>query len=623
MASTMRSDDGDHIIGTRPLDSDTSKECAPRTVMRHDNRGSPSSGKGCIVQIISSSRDMAQKSSVAKRINSVFRRTSPVPNQKLLSKALGGASQGAPLDSDVLELVTFTGCEELLRASHLVTVLQHQGRIFRSSAGSAATYQMSQETDRIGTFISHNWSVPGYKKFVALTFHFNFNISAMVSSAVALGVGVGNCVGVLPVVTVQVPDHPVPIGIICRSVLAPVFLIMLLFVNDLKKLIGIKGPRVFLDKMCIHQEDADIQRRGIERLGAFLCHSETMVALYTDVYLLKLWTVYEVAAFLSLHSTKRMNVLPTFVPMVFCSGMCLTYMSRIALLLSDVFTGFALGVPTLRSITALLWCYVIRQWARDKVSIRSRLENFSVSECICFDERDRPLVCRNIAVLMCLVEAVPKDSDEAAALEAFDKLVRAQLPHAIAGSVGRHVLKYKYLLCIALVDDFSYLMDECAGLRHGMPVRHMVANVLSYVPTVVAVFPMISVWLQVWSSRCLNLRGCAELLYLLAILLFLVLPIFLLYSLVLSNLRSWSLESDIGMAALAGMTPIAGLGAWLTFGWHPGARAGASTGPSPNISERGGGGEEAEATPPPEEKNEEDDDAKPEEAADDASVDCN
>mmetsp|Transcript_141133 Transcript_141133/g.450831 ORF Transcript_141133/g.450831 Transcript_141133/m.450831 type:complete len:619 (+) Transcript_141133:60-1916(+) len=614
MASTMRSDDGDHIIGTRPLDSDTSKECAPRTVMRHDNRGSPSSGKGCIVQIISSSRDMAQKSSVAKRINSVFRRTSPVPNQKLLSKALGGASQGAPLDSDVLELVTFTGCEELLRASHLVTVLQHQGRIFRSSAGSAATYQMSQETDRIGTFISHNWSVPRYKKFVALTFHFNFDISVVISSAIALGVGAGNCIGALPVVTVQVPDMPFPVGIMCRLVLAPVFLTTLFFVNDLQKLIGIKGPRVFLDKTCIHQEDADIQRRAIERLGAFICHSETMVALYTDVYLLKLWTVYEVAAFLSLHSTKRKNVLPTFVPMVFCSCMCLTYMSRIAELLSDVFTGFALSLPALMSFSALLWLYVIRNWERDKVSIRSRLEDFSVSECRCFDEKDRPIVYRNIAVLMRHVEAVPKDSDEDAALEAFDELVRAELPNAIAGSVGRHVLKYKHLVCVAAVTGLPDLMDKSAGLRHGMPPRHMVAELFFFLPTVVAFFPMVSVWLQIWSRRCLNLHGCAEFLYLLAILLFLVVPILLLGFLVLSNLRSWSLESDIGMVASAGMTPVAALAAWLTFGRRPCVRAGDPSGPSPHFSVRGGGGGEVEAAPPPEENNEEDDDA------DDASV---
>merc|ERR1719353_607782 len=63
---------------------------------------------------------------------------------------------------------------------------------------------------------------------------------------------------------------------------------------------GWHGPRVFLDKTCIHQTDHDLQAHGIRKLGAFQKRSRCMVILYGEEYLQKLWTVYEVASFLAL-----------------------------------------------------------------------------------------------------------------------------------------------------------------------------------------------------------------------------------------------------------------------------------------------------------------------------------
>jgi len=609
MASTTRSDDGDHVIdGTRSLDAENLKECAPQTVMSpfspdsrptvlgggsvgNDNRRRSSIGMAGIVHSISSARDGSLESSATNRSSYASNRTStPVTNRKLLSEALRGASQGASLDSDVMKLVTLTGCEELLRVSHLVTVLQRQGRIFGSSAGSASTYQMSQQTDAIDTFISHNWSVPRYKKYLALAFHFNYGVSAVVGSAVAVGLGVGNCLGVLPAV---IDDrHQFPRGIMSRLVVIPVWVGTVLFLHDFQKLIGIKGPRVFLDKTCIHQTDAEIQRRGIERLGAFLFRSKTILVLYTDVYLLKLWTVYEVAAFLSLHPTNRMKILPTFIPMLFFSCALIVYISRVTSMFVDLSTGFSYSVTIVMIITGMVLLYIIRQWTRAKVNLRSRLEDFSVSESSCFDENDRPIVYRNIAVLMRQIEAVPNDCSEAVALEAFNQLVRTELPNAIAGSVGRQVLKYRYLLGLSLAMDIPELLD---GLSNAMPVRYIVRDFLWFVPMAVAFWPMIAVWMQVWSSRCLHLRGCVEFLYLLSLWIFVIVPPFLLAWGVLLTLWTMSSESDIGMAALACTNLVFFLGAWLTFR----TRASTSSKLRPRSGESDGRAGEAEAEIPP------------------------
>mmetsp|Transcript_53419 Transcript_53419/g.114254 ORF Transcript_53419/g.114254 Transcript_53419/m.114254 type:complete len:209 (+) Transcript_53419:115-741(+) len=42
------------------------------------------------------------------------------------------------------ELVTFEGCQDLLRASSLTRIMQHQGALFRGSKGSNLTYKLSR-----------------------------------------------------------------------------------------------------------------------------------------------------------------------------------------------------------------------------------------------------------------------------------------------------------------------------------------------------------------------------------------------------------------------------------------------------------------------------------------------
>merc|ERR1719353_1430690 len=79
-------------------------------------------------------------------------------------------------------------------------------------------------------------------------------------------------------------------------------------------LTGWRGPSVFLDKTCIHQTDTDLQAAGIRKLGAFLRKSRTMVVLYGEEYLQKLWTVYEIASFLTLSPGSPIAIIHVFLP---------------------------------------------------------------------------------------------------------------------------------------------------------------------------------------------------------------------------------------------------------------------------------------------------------------------
>merc|ERR1719401_538142 len=84
----------------------------------------------------------------------------------------------------------------------------------------------------------------------------------------------------------------------------------LFYWQDVAAKLSILGPCVFLDKTCIHQTDPEKKRKGISMLAGFLANSSTMLVVYTNEYMQKLWTVYELASFLVLKNQNRMILIP-------------------------------------------------------------------------------------------------------------------------------------------------------------------------------------------------------------------------------------------------------------------------------------------------------------------------
>ena len=58
-------------------------------------------------------------------------------------------------------------------------------------------------------------------------------------------------------------------------IVVPVFLSLLFGWSQLKALLGWHGPSMFLDKVCIHQTDAELKWQGILKLAAFLANYQS------------------------------------------------------------------------------------------------------------------------------------------------------------------------------------------------------------------------------------------------------------------------------------------------------------------------------------------------------------
>ncbi|CAE7474062.1 unnamed protein product [Symbiodinium pilosum] len=79
------------------------------------------------------------------------------------------------------------------------------------------------------------------------------------------------------------------------------FIIFICFWQRIREVF--KTPHiVFLDKLCISQEDQILKEKGILGLAAFLSRAETLLVLWSPRYFRRLWCTYELATFLNLAS---------------------------------------------------------------------------------------------------------------------------------------------------------------------------------------------------------------------------------------------------------------------------------------------------------------------------------
>ena len=86
----------------------------------------------------------------------------------------------------IQDLLYFSDNPDLLRGSSIVSVLKCGAEIMQNCAGSEATYKQSAPTDQLDAFISHNWSMSRWRKFLILAFYFNMRKAILTTIIVIL-----------------------------------------------------------------------------------------------------------------------------------------------------------------------------------------------------------------------------------------------------------------------------------------------------------------------------------------------------------------------------------------------------------------------------------------------------
>eukprot|EP00929_Paragymnodinium_shiwhaense_P098708 TRINITY_DN60195_c0_g2_i1.p1 TRINITY_DN60195_c0_g2~~TRINITY_DN60195_c0_g2_i1.p1 ORF type:complete len:593 (-),score=45.64 TRINITY_DN60195_c0_g2_i1:70-1848(-) len=290
----------------------------------------------------------------------------------------------------------------LLRGVPLHRVLAGYGRHWRTSAGNDREFMQSVPTEVIDDFISHDWNTPRMDKTIALCYLYNSPMALAGSTAVALATAAVKCFRLW--VSEKAPELPGgPFGLVVTGtccLIAPIVYFALLFHGQdfqaaFQRLVApMSSHLVFLDKLCINQEDASMKRSGVLGLAAFLKRSKRIVILWSPRYFTRLWCTYELATWVRL-SKNADNVVfwPVASPkLIIATTASLSVASMLEALfrflaVNELAFGFETMIGFLLCsclFVSIAVTFPLQEVRLQLQSLDEQLSKFSISDSVCF-----------------------------------------------------------------------------------------------------------------------------------------------------------------------------------------------------------------------------------------------
>jgi hypothetical protein len=238
----------------------------------------------------------------------------------------------------------------------------------------------------------------------------------------------------------------------------------------MSRLLGFSGSSCFVDKCCVHQKDPDKKKRAIESLAGFLFYSWDMVVVYSDLYLQRLWTVYEIASFLVLHRRGSLQLWPVVYSRVVIGSICIVYLGYLLVFLAEL-EGVADNVPEIWLYLSILFCAIVaaligipiaRFWAQEQTKMYRQVEAFRLAEASCHDEQDRALVRGDIVRLLKHFNYVSSEATDDVTVAKFETIVRTKVPQLMTASFGRIGIRY-WLALLAASPVLGQCLDRVAA----------------------------------------------------------------------------------------------------------------------------------------------------------------
>ncbi|CAE8585878.1 unnamed protein product [Polarella glacialis] len=353
--------------------------------------------------------------------------------------------------------------KSLLRGVGVTKVLRRFGKLFNNSVGTAEDYQLGQEVREVSAFITHNWSLSRWKKYMALCCYFHIVPAFVVSLIVHLLLFALVVADKLPLYPAYFADRPYYVGYWCMVGGWSAFWLTLFLWADVAAMFGRSGPIVFVDKVCIDQVDIDRKVQGILAIPAWLACSGTLVAVFSEELLVKLWTCFELCTFVALGRTDKIRVEPALL------SSASFFVSIVILCFTSWKTLLAIGDSSVTELTSalgheftmvfdiliflgisLLTFATLTYWGRVCNRIRKQVDELDIRTAACQEEADRAVVLRALQSLSnrsISDGTVSEDQqlDELAMAE-FTVKMRSQLENAFVRSLGRNRLPFKYLV---------------------------------------------------------------------------------------------------------------------------------------------------------------------------------
>ncbi|CAK0837793.1 unnamed protein product [Prorocentrum cordatum] len=222
-----------------------------------------------------------------------------------------------------------------IRACSVWDVMKGFGAVLRNNAVLTQEMHdnMSRAVESIDDFISHSWRQPRARKLLALALVYNFSAAVVAAALGGLLGFVLHLTDVLPNPdsAISLDESGEPTGYGAQIFGNAMFILTLVCWGDLRHLCcGGSAPVVFFDKYCINQSDLEAKKEGIKSLGgtiqesvatlppcprSTLCGDPSSTAAEAADFT-RLWTVFEIACFMSVHTFDCLVFMPEAIPRV-------------------------------------------------------------------------------------------------------------------------------------------------------------------------------------------------------------------------------------------------------------------------------------------------------------------
>ncbi|CAE7259329.1 unnamed protein product [Symbiodinium natans] len=427
---------------------------------------------------------------------------------------------------------------ELLRAVPLHRALAGWGRHWETPDSGMfnvdpKNYKLSQPSESLDVFLSHDWASSGKQKFLALLIVYNSRAAFLACLVVSVLVGVLRGYSVLPD-----EGWTVVLG-------HGAYVLFLVFWQRLRAFVY-RPVMAFLDKLCVAQHDEELKQKGIKGIAAFLLSSRQLMVLLTPRYFTRLWCVLEIATFMKDPGRQRsIHFMPlkTAALLLMTSGCWFVLAIGWNLFLSGVARPAGLeplesgevwsraliltGLMVLLTGAVLPFAlYLGMALVADLERIPRQLANFRVedADCFCCSNNHRHphdgsrLPCDRQLVHNTLKQWYNDVESTADHLETFSRLVREELAPNIALLVGGITLPLYYAVLTVGASNLPYLADHIAlwiaTVRAGVSGYALLVWTLRRVVDwgTVPLASMLSVWISppVWKAGLrLRNRWCA------------------------------------------------------------------------------------------------------------------
>eukprot|EP00929_Paragymnodinium_shiwhaense_P093189 TRINITY_DN53315_c0_g5_i1.p1 TRINITY_DN53315_c0_g5~~TRINITY_DN53315_c0_g5_i1.p1 ORF type:complete len:645 (-),score=62.33 TRINITY_DN53315_c0_g5_i1:45-1979(-) len=265
--------------------------------------------------------------------------------------------------------------------------LQGYGRYWSGSTGGIDDFLSSQETDRINDFISHDWHTSRWVKYITLCYIYNGEAAVVGAILISALVVVARETVSNIFLTQQGTLANAYVDIWGFLVIGYLAFLSLLFHWQKIRSKLCKSKLLFVDKLCIDQDDENMKGQAIQGLAAFLKCSQRLVVLWSPTYFSRLWCTYELATWFRYEKPlSSLLFVPVEIPPLHlgCSAlMMVTGLAHYARALSDPETDLPIGAMS-NFVSCLLGAYLLQGHVQNVAGLRQVLESFSVQRASCF-----------------------------------------------------------------------------------------------------------------------------------------------------------------------------------------------------------------------------------------------